>query len=175
MVDNLQRHRLLTSRLDIPSIVDGVTTSLEGLETSGVAPDAPPLPQFAAGELINGRYEVNRILGQGGMGVVYQVRDRMFQLRPTALKTMRRLSDGEWLDLFRSEFLVLSELATPCLQRKSPLFLCLHPQRLHQPMQIVRMQAEDLRGLAVAAAGILERPADELFLDLPDHFVKLRA
>ena len=42
-------------------------------------------------------------------------------------------------------------------------------------MQIVGMQTEDLRSLGVAAAGILERPADELFLDLPDHFVKLRA
>jgi hypothetical protein len=110
---NLQRQRFLASRLQMQSLFETADTTLDTREADGVAFDAPPLPRFAAGDLINGRYEVTQILGEGGMGVVYRVRDRMFQLRPTALKTMRRLSDGDWLDLFRSEFIVLSELNHP--------------------------------------------------------------
>ena len=33
-------------------------------------------PTFASGELVFGRYEVVRMLGKGGMGIVYLVRDR---------------------------------------------------------------------------------------------------
>ena len=108
----LQRRSVLASLLHGQSLIE-TSTNLETLEHRGVAADAPALPRFAAGDVINGRYDVLHILGEGGMGVVYAVRDRMFQLRPTALKTMRRLSDGEWLDLFRSEFIVLSELNHP--------------------------------------------------------------
>jgi serine/threonine-protein kinase len=108
---NAQRDRFFASRHQVLSNLE-TGTSLNTLDV-GVALDAPPLPRFIAGDLINGRYEVNHILGEGGMGVVYHVRDRMFQLRATALKTMRRLRDGEWLDLFRSEFIALSELNHP--------------------------------------------------------------
>ncbi len=110
---NLRRQRFLASRFQIQSLAETADGTLDGREAEGAAFDASRLPRFAAGDLINGRYEVTQILGEGGMGVVYRVRDRMFQLRPTALKTMRRLSDGEWLELFRSEFIVLSELNHP--------------------------------------------------------------
>ena len=110
---NLQRQRFLASRLLTQSLAETADRPLDIRQADGVAFDAPPLPRFAAGDVINGRYEVKQILGEGGMGVVYRVSDRMFQLRPTALKTMRRLSEGEWLELFRSEFIVLSELNHP--------------------------------------------------------------
>ena len=72
--------------------------------------DAPRLPRFAVGEIINGRYEVLRILGKGSMGVVYQVRDQLFPGRRVALKTMQRVTDPKWLALFRAEFQALAEL-----------------------------------------------------------------
>jgi predicted ATPase len=110
-MDATRRRSFVVSRVNAPSLV--TTSTNLGTHDVGVAADAPPLPRFVPGDVINGRYDVERIVGEGGMGVVYHVRDRMFQLRPTALKTMRRLSEGEWLDLFRSEFIVLSELNHP--------------------------------------------------------------
>lgn len=127
------RERLLASRLQLTASIfsskrraeilsDSALAELEDLDgqdtnTGGIAQDAPALPKFAIGDVINGRYEVLRILGAGGMGVVYGVLDRMFQKRPTALKTMQRLSEGEWLDLFRAEFRMLADLQHPNVAR----------------------------------------------------------
>lgn len=71
---------------------------------------APELPRFRIGEFVNSRYEVLRILGEGSMGVVYHVRDRLFPSRRVALKTMQRVTDSDWLALFRAEFRALAEL-----------------------------------------------------------------
>lgn len=71
---------------------------------------APELPRFRVGEVINSRYAVLRILGEGSMGVVYRVRDQLFPSRRVALKTMQRVADSDWLALFRAEFRALAEL-----------------------------------------------------------------
>ncbi len=68
------------------------------------------LPRFRVGEVINGRYEVLAMLGEGSMGVVYRVRDQLFPSRNVALKTLQRMADLAWLNLFRAEFRVLAEL-----------------------------------------------------------------
>lgn len=46
-----------------------------------------PKTEFEPGDVIAGRYQVQRILGRGGMGMVYLV-DDMVDKRPLALKTL---------------------------------------------------------------------------------------
>ena len=64
------------------------------------APGAAPLPTLPAGaprvgQLIAGRYELRRLLGTGGMGVVYEARDRVVD-ESVALKLLRAdLSVGD--------------------------------------------------------------------------------
>ena len=61
--------------------------------------DAPPL---VVGDRLRGRYEVQRLLGRGGMGFVYEVRDEETG-EACALKTLRRLS-AEHILLLKQEF-----------------------------------------------------------------------
>lgn len=51
----------------------------------------PPLKGIAPGDLLCGRYEVLRLVGEGGVGVVYAGRDRVLD-RPVAIKVLL----GQW-------------------------------------------------------------------------------
>ncbi len=57
------------------------------------------------------RFEIRRVLGAGGMGVVYEAFDRDLD-EAIALKTLR-LADGQWLARFKQEFRALHDLAHP--------------------------------------------------------------
>jgi len=59
------------------------------------------------------RFEVVRLLGEGGMGLVYEVLDRERGLR-VALKTLRQLT-GDALYRFKNEFRALQDLQHPNL------------------------------------------------------------
>ncbi len=73
---------------------------------------------FADGERIVGRYTVEALLGQGGFGQVYQVRDEQGGGRSLALKLARlQESDTRSLDSLRSEFALLASLSHPNLAR----------------------------------------------------------
>ena len=66
---------------------------------------------YQPGDVIGQEYEVIKVLGSGGFGVVYLVYDR-FTKNECALKTMhsRLLADSKIRDLFRKEANVLVEL-----------------------------------------------------------------
>jgi len=69
------------------------------------APDGDHPPStFAPREILSGRYEVLRFIGRGGMGEVYEVRDRERKVR-VALKTIRPeiASDPKTLARFNQE------------------------------------------------------------------------
>ena len=78
-----------------------------------------PTPPNAAADtleeqLIGGRFEVEAILGRGGMGSVYRVRDRSSG-RPLALKRLEpaRASSGTVRSSFEREYTLLARLAHP--------------------------------------------------------------
>jgi serine/threonine-protein kinase len=66
------------------------------------------------GESIGGRYELEELVGSGGMSSVYRAHDRMLE-RKVALKILhsRLGDDGEYVERFRREARAVAQLAHP--------------------------------------------------------------
>ena len=66
------------------------------------------------GEVIAGRYELEELVGSGGMSSVYRAHDRMLE-RKVALKILhsRLGDDGEYVERFRREARAVAQLAHP--------------------------------------------------------------
>jgi serine/threonine-protein kinase len=66
------------------------------------------------GELIDGRYELEQLVGTGGMSSVYRAHDRMLE-RKVALKILHQRygEEAEYLERFRSEARAVAQLAHP--------------------------------------------------------------
>jgi len=115
---------------DSPTVIQFPGTSSDP-EATYVDPDAtivegmpPPLPSpfpsarkppqlhvraplLEVGDVLGGRYEILRLLGEGGMGAVYKARDRELD-RPVALKLIRPelASSSSMLARFKQELLL---------------------------------------------------------------------
>ena len=78
--------------------------------TSNAVFDPAQTPMFA------GRYRIEELLGKGGMGDVYRVRDTSGE-RDLALKILRRdaSNPSNGLDRFRREIAVLTKLRHPAI------------------------------------------------------------
>lgn len=86
-----------------------------------------PVP-LRAGEVLRGRYKIQRIIGQGGMGSIYLADDLRLAGRQCALKEVENESSGdpeliqEARDQFLREATVLARLDHPNLPKVSDFF-----------------------------------------------------
>lgn len=75
---------------------------------------------IAPGQVVNGRYQIIRLLGQGGFGAVYQAHDLTLN-RPCALKENLETSE-EIMRQFNREAQILANLSHPSLPRVTDFF-----------------------------------------------------
>ena len=118
----------LDSGLELPSVVGvhsqlftsngalGFEAGQHTLDTA--APEKVAQANFEPGQVISQRYEVLNACGEGGMGVVYRVRDQLFADRPTALKTISSsLRTQQSFAMAKAEFMTMTKLRHPNLAR----------------------------------------------------------
>jgi serine/threonine protein kinase/tetratricopeptide (TPR) repeat protein len=93
-----------------------------GVEVEGVHPsrDKPPQPGVAPpgerlviGQMLSGRYRIERELGEGGMGVVYLARDEQVAGETFAVKILKEPLEPQALDLLREEVRRTRKLSHP--------------------------------------------------------------
>lgn len=70
------------------------------------------------GEIVQGRYRIDHILGQGGIGITYAAED-LYTGDRVAIKALsfRRMNEWKVLELFNREAKVLAQLAHPAIPR----------------------------------------------------------
>src|SRR5213592_1393662 len=83
--------------------------ALSGCESTG-----PGILPRVVGELIAGRYELEELVGSGGMSSVYRARDRLLE-RAVALKILHEqfTRDDDYVERFRREARAVAQLAHP--------------------------------------------------------------
>src|ERR1700682_4748481 len=90
-----------------------LATGVEGWSVpSGDVVISPATPeQLSPGTVLAARYEIIRLLGQGGMGAVYQARDHELE-RQVALKVIRAdmVANPEILKRFRQELILARQI-----------------------------------------------------------------
>ena len=99
------------TQLALPALCSSANAlaNLEWARVSLVMPAASP-----TGEIIGGRYLIERMLGQGGMGAVYVAIDTG-SLRRVALKRLASPADPKTVALFEQEYYTLAGLRHPCI------------------------------------------------------------
>jgi eukaryotic-like serine/threonine-protein kinase len=90
-----------------------LATGLDGwsVPAAGVVVSPTALGQLDPGTVLANRYEITRLLGQGGMGAVYQATDRELE-RQVALKVIRTdmAANPEILRRFKQELLLARQI-----------------------------------------------------------------
>ncbi len=92
--------------------LDDKDSGESGAALSGSSLEMPVSEEV--GRTINGRYEITRVIGEGGMGVVYEAYDRQVD-RNVAIKVVRAecVGDRKFLSRFRREMAVTTDLRHP--------------------------------------------------------------
>src|SRR5437764_15250682 len=81
---------------------------------SGCEPTGPGILPRVVGELIAGRYELEELVGSGGMSSVYRAHDKLLE-RTVALKILQEqfTRDDDYVERFRREARAVAQLAHP--------------------------------------------------------------
>ena len=97
----------------------GWTSGVEAGRVPG-SPDESAQPQGAAGDeplgigqMLSGRYRIEREVGEGGMGVVYLVSDQQVVGETFAVKVLKAALDPQALELLRQEVRQTRKLSHP--------------------------------------------------------------
>jgi len=104
-----------------PIPVGGAKTVFPARVTAGWNGSPPNEPQI--GTVFAGRYEIQSVLGKGGMGIVYRAYDRGVD-ELVAIKTLRQhalLSDPSRLDRFKQEIRLARRITHPNVLRTHDL------------------------------------------------------
>lgn len=104
----------LAASAEMPTLAASSKIATLGAEEAEEGAD--PAQHRGLSGLINGRYTIESLTGEGGMGAVYRVADRLHPERRVALKSIRAgLANPDHLALFKSEFSALVGLQHPNL------------------------------------------------------------
>jgi serine/threonine protein kinase/Tfp pilus assembly protein PilF len=127
----LAAHEQAEGFMDTPALEVAAELVAEGLggekttlppnyRQSNVANSSPPetrVEAFAPGVILDGRYEIEKELEQGGIGVVYLAHDRKLRNRvviKTLIEKTRAKSERKWIeDKFRQEIEVVARINHP--------------------------------------------------------------
>lgn len=101
------------------TVADGARRALAGAAGSGASSrgvrSVPPASVLASGDLVAGRFEIDRCVGAGGMGAIYRARDR-HTAEQVAVKVLLECSAAS-LERFEREACILAELRHPGIVR----------------------------------------------------------
>jgi hypothetical protein len=116
-----QMRRASMGRLASPSSVS-LAEQTATVTSDPPSPEAHTPPELTVGsELFGGRFVINGLMGEGGMGIVYEAHDRE-RAEPVAIKTLLRASPKKIYRL-KNEFRALAGVVHPNLVRLHELFV----------------------------------------------------
>jgi serine/threonine-protein kinase len=117
------------------------------------------------GELIVDRYELEELVGSGGMSSVYRAHDSLLE-RHVALKVMHEqlLSEGDHVERFRREARLAAQLSHPNIVT----VIDRGEQQGRQFIVFEYVEGENLKALIEREAPLSERDAIELALQIAD-------
>ena len=115
------------------------------------------------GELIAGRYELEELVGTGGMSSVYRAHDRLLE-RDVALKVLHEqfIADGEQVERFRREARAVAQLSHPNIVT----VIDRGEQDGRQYIVFEYVDGENLKSLVGREGPLSEREAIELTLNI---------
>jgi eukaryotic-like serine/threonine-protein kinase len=115
------------------------------------------------GELIADRYELEELVGTGGMSSVYRARDKLLE-RDVALKVMhdRYTADGDYVERFRREARAVAQLSHPSIVT----VIDRGEQDGRQFIVFEYVDGENLKSLVEREGPLPEREAVELALQI---------
>ena len=96
-----------------PTEVSPLETEVDLEPSPGYEPESAGDDRLSIGHMLSGRYRIERVLGEGGMGVVYLATDVQVAGETFAIKVLKEGLGPEALDLLREEVRKTRKLSHP--------------------------------------------------------------